>query len=85
MTYLKVIKQNIQGGGERFAPHRLIRVKRICYEDIWKISNITPVRKKSEKQLVRNYQPISLLPILIKCLKNYTLVGYTTFFLLGDY
>ena len=33
------------------------------YPDIWKISNIVPVHKKNDKQLVNNYRPISLLPI----------------------
>ena len=34
--------------------------------DIWKRSNIIPVHKKNDKQLVNNYQPISLLPIFGK-------------------
>ena len=36
------------------------------FPDKWKISNITPVHKKNEKQLVENYRPISLLPIFGK-------------------
>ena len=36
------------------------------YPDIWKKSNIIPVHKKNDKQLVNNYQPISLLPIFGK-------------------
>ena len=35
------------------------------YLDIWKKSNIS-VRKKNDKQLVKNYRPISLLPIFGK-------------------
>ena len=35
------------------------------YHDIWKKSNIS-VRKKNDKQLVKNYRPISLLPIFGK-------------------
>ena len=31
--------------------------------DIWKRSNIIPVYKKTDTQLVKNYRPISLLPI----------------------
>ena len=34
-----------------------------CYPDIWKRSNIIPAHKKSDKQLVNNYRPISILPI----------------------
>ena len=37
-----------------------------CCPDIWKKSNIIPVHKKNEKQLVKNYRPIPLLPILWK-------------------
>ena len=36
------------------------------YPDIWKRSNIIPVHKKNDKQLVINYPPISLLPIFGK-------------------
>ena len=36
------------------------------YPDIWKRSNIIPVHKKNNKQLVINYRPISLLPIVGK-------------------
>ena len=34
-----------------------------AYPDIWKLANVTPVYKKENKQLVKNYRPISLLPI----------------------
>ena len=36
------------------------------YPGIRKRSNIIPVHKKNDKQLVKNYQPISLLPIFGK-------------------
>ena len=36
------------------------------YPDIWKKSNIVPVHKKNDKQLVTNYRPISLLLIFGK-------------------
>ena len=41
-------------------------LKHSCYPDIWKRSNIIPVHKKNDKQLVTNYRPISLLPIFGK-------------------
>ena len=41
-------------------------IKSSCYPDIWKKSNIMPVHKKNDKQLVENYRPISPLPIFAK-------------------
>ena len=36
------------------------------YPDIWKRSNFIPAYKKNDEQLVKNYRPISLLPIFGK-------------------
>ena len=42
------------------------------FPDIWKRSNIIPVHKKDDKQIVDNYRPVSLLPIFGKIfLRNY--------------
>ena len=36
------------------------------FPDQWKEANVTPVHKKSDKQIVSNYRPISLLPVVAK-------------------
>ena len=38
--------------------------------NIWKRSNIIPVHKKGDKQIVGNYRPVSLLPIFGKMLEK---------------
>ena len=40
------------------------------YPDMWKIANVTPIFKKGDKQLIKNYRPISLLPICGKILET---------------
>ena len=46
---LKIIFRNILSTG-------------VC-PDVWKVANVTPIFKKGDKQLIKNYRPISLLPI----------------------
>ena len=40
------------------------------FPDSWKKSNIIPVHKKEDKQLLENYRPVSLLPILGKAIEK---------------
>ena len=40
------------------------------YPDMWKFANVTPILKKGDKQLIKNYRPISLLPICGKILEK---------------
>ena len=41
-------------------------VQNSCYPSRWKRGNIAPVHKKSDKNDIKNYRPISLLPIFSK-------------------
>ena len=40
------------------------------HPDMWKLANVTPIFKKGGKQLIKNYRPISLLPICGKCFEK---------------
>ena len=46
---LKIIFRNILQSG--------------VYPDTWKLANVVPIHKKEDKQIIKNYRPISLLPI----------------------
>ena len=37
-----------------------------CFPKEWKKGNIVPVHKKHDKKLIKNYRPVSLLPICSK-------------------
>ena len=47
------------------------------FEEEWKKANLVPVDKKNDKQLVKNYRPISLLHI---CAKMFERVLYNSLF-----
>ena len=47
------------------------------FPEIWKFANVVPVHKKHEKNLKRNYRPISLLPIFGKIPEN--LIHYSLY------
>ena len=46
------------------------------YPDKWKLANVTPIHKKDDKQLVKNYRPISLLPICGKIFEKSFLIVF---------
>ena len=40
------------------------------YPDMWKLANVAPIFKKGNKQLIKKYRPISLLPVCGKILEK---------------
>ena len=47
----------------------------------WKKDNIVPIHKKGDKQTVKNYRPVSLLPICGKILERLMFNGMFNFFI----
>ena len=45
-------------------------LKKGKFQEIWKKANVVPAHKKEDKMLVKNYRPISLLPIFGKILER---------------
>ena len=52
-------------------------LKNSVYPDMWKLANVTPIFKKNDKQLVKIYRPISLLPI---CGKNFDKIVFNNLY-----
>ena len=44
------------------------------YPDMWKLANVIPIFKKRDKQLIKNYRPISLFPICGKMFEKIILI-----------
>ena len=47
----------------------------------WKKDNIVPIHKKGDKQTLKNYRPVSLLPICGKILERLMFNGMFNFFI----
>ena len=47
------------------------------YPDMWKLANVIPIFKKVDKQLIKNYRPISLLPIYGKMFEKLFSITFT--------
>ena len=54
------------------------------YPDLWKCANVTPIHKKDSKQIVKNYRPISLLPICSKIFEKIVFKHIYNFFICNN-
>ena len=55
-------------------------IKTGIFPDLWKSANVTPVHKKDSKQIIKNYRPISLLPIFAKIFERTLFANMHNFF-----
>ena len=44
-----------------------------CFPNEWKKANIVPVHKKDDKQIIKIYRPVSILPIYSKIFEKLSL------------
>ena len=51
------------------------------FPDLWKKGNIVPAHKKESKHIVKNYRPISLLPLFGKIFEKLFLIVYFIIFI----
>ena len=68
-------------------PLRRIFEECLCtgsYPQEWKKGNIVPIYKKGDKQLLKNYRPVSLLPILGKILERLIFEEMYPFFITNN-
>ena len=50
----------------------------------WKMANVVPIHKRHDKQNVKNYQPVSLLPIFGKIFERLIYNKMFSFFIEND-
>ena len=50
------------------------------FPDVWKKANVIPVHKKGDKQVLKNYRPVSLLPICGKIFEKLIFNALYSFF-----
>ena len=60
-------------------------LKKWKFPEIWKVANVVPVHKKEDKSLVKNYRPISLLPIFAKVFERVIYISLFNNFLHNNY
>ena len=85
-TIIRKLNPNKATGSDRISAHMLILcgdtaviplkilfnniLSTGVYPNLWKLANVTPIHKKDDKQKIKNYRPISLLPICGKILEK---------------
>ena len=55
-------------------------IKTGIFPDLWKCANVSPVHKKNSKQEIKNYRPISLLPLFAKIFERILFLHMHNFF-----
>ena len=55
-------------------------IKTGIFPDLWKCANFSPVHKKNSKQEIKNYRPISLLPLFAKIFERILFLHMHNFF-----
>ena len=69
-----ILIKTIQICGDPIALILCLLLKEKTFPDIKKKANVVPVHKKEGNNLLKNYRPISLLPISSKVLKGYFII-----------
>ena len=80
---------NISVNMAKLCGHHLGLPLKIIFENVLetsifpdqKVANVTPVHKKNDKQIISNYRPISLLPILAKVFERIIFKNLSILFL----
>ena len=59
-------------------------IKHGKFPNEWKMANVVPVHKKSDKQILENYRPVSLLPICGKVFERLIYNSLFEYFIQND-
>ena len=59
-------------------------IKHGKFLDEWKMANVVPAHKKSDKQIIKNYRPVSLLPICGKVFERFIYNSLFEYFIEND-
>ena len=74
---IKICSQSLTLPLKTIFEHSLKKGK---FPEIWKKSNVVPAHKREDKMLVKNYRPISLVPIFGKMFEKLYIIPFSTIF-----